>query len=322
MKARIGWKAAACLAGLLLASGCSRLPALPDSLGAAPAAGAIHVEVALPSPSPDPVRAQGATVGLSVAEFSDARPGSPGRRIGRIQATVRDLHSANLSVDQDVTSLLSGAARGHLAAEGFRVLPAGQAADFALEGVVRAFTMDIAGRDEVTIVVDATLRAGPGGAVAWSGTITEKSDRYAGVMGNSSASIAEYLSEGVGAFAGKLVAAVRKAVASAPTRAGGAPEPARPPVVPPSPARSAVASPAEGAKPAVAQPGGSLWVTTVPPRAKVYLDEVYYGLSPLKIELPAGIVQLRVVAGGFKPVAERVSVRRGQVTEWEVALEK
>lgn len=61
---------------------------------------------------------------------------------------------------------------------------------------------------------------------------------------------------------------------------------------------------------------------STPARTKVYIDQVYYGLSPLKVELPPGIVQVRLVLDGFRPVTEKVSVRKGDTTELEVSLEK
>jgi uncharacterized membrane protein len=67
---------------------------------------------------------------------------------------------------------------------------------------------------------------------------------------------------------------------------------------------------------------GYLSVTTKPSRVKVYVDEVYYGLSPLKLELGTGISNVRLKAEGYKPAAEKVSIRKSETTELEVTLVK
>lgn len=318
------WPCAGLLAVMLAAGGCASAPSMTGASRFFSGSGTVHVDVPVPAPSAVPVGGTLGAVSVAVREFSDARAGSPGRKVGNIRATVRDMHATELAIDQDVTSLLTGAAKSRLAAEGFRVAAAGDPADFVLDAAVRTFTLDIAGRDELAIVADATLRAGAGSQVAWKGEIAERSDRYAGVSGNSSASIAEYLGEGVAAFAGKLGAAVKAGVAGAPARPASAraPEPARPA----APAATLAREPAQAATAArePAQPAatGRLWVQSTPARAKVYIDQVYYGLSPLKVELPPGIVQVRLVLDGFRPVTEKVSVRKGDTTEMEVSLEK
>jgi hypothetical protein len=115
---RGNWMKVACVAGLLLAGGCSRLPAMPDSLRLMPGSGTIHVEVPGAVPSPDPVRFQGRPVNLAVRDFADARPGTPGRGVGKISATVRDMHATELSIDQDVAPLL-GRRQGPTCCRGF-----------------------------------------------------------------------------------------------------------------------------------------------------------------------------------------------------------
>ncbi len=308
------------LAAMLAAGGCAGVPSMPSAARIFSSSGTIHVDVPAAAPSAAPAGVAGGAVSIAVREFSDARAGSPGRKVGNIRATVRDMHATELAIDQDVSSLLTGAAKSRLAAEGFRVVGSGEPADFVLDAAVRTFSLDIAGRDELAIVADATLRSGP--QVAWKGEITERSDRYAGVSGNSSASIAEYLGEGVAAFAGKLGAAVKAGTAGAPGRPAGtrAPEPARPA----APTPQAASEPARPAAREPVQPAGTgrLWVHTKPARAKVYIDQVYFGLSPLKVELPPGIVQLRLVLDGFRTLDEKVSVRTGDTTEVEASLEK
>jgi len=63
-------------------------------------------------------------------------------------------------------------------------------------------------------------------------------------------------------------------------------------------------------------------VNTTPQRAKVYLDGVYYGLSPLRLEMDPGVHAISVKLEGYKMVTEKVSVRKGDNTEMELNLER
>jgi hypothetical protein len=67
---------------------------------------------------------------------------------------------------------------------------------------------------------------------------------------------------------------------------------------------------------------GVVVVRTEPSRAKVYLDGVYYGMSPLNIESAAGIRTVEVKLKGYKNASEKVAVRVGATTELEFQLDK
>ncbi|OIP13844.1 MAG: hypothetical protein AUK53_05895 [Betaproteobacteria bacterium CG2_30_59_46] len=330
--------------GLLwLATGCSRMPTVPNPLDLVSGPSVLHVEVA-PSPGAMPLLRNGQTLSLAVGDFTDARPGPIGRKIGDIKATVSNMHSSEMALDQDVTTVLSGAARGQLASDGFRLVGADYPADFRLSGVVKAFSLTVAGRDERVIAVEAMLREGRSGDVIWSGLISEKDDRYAGVTGNSRGSLIKYLGEGVSAFAGKVSAAVRDGLAKSyprsivvsqtrniPTIPGittlHAPvsrdEPVALPKSPLLPAAIAVPSPHPAPPPSadVGPAVGYVSVYSIPTRAKVYVEDVYYGVTPIKIELPVGVGQLRFKRDGYKLATEKVAIRRGEITELEVTLE-
>ncbi|MDP2808746.1 MAG: PEGA domain-containing protein, partial [Rhodocyclaceae bacterium] len=301
-----------------------------------------------PGPGAIPLLRNGQTLSLAVAEFTDARPAPRGRKIGDIKATVTNMHSSEMALDRDVTGVLSGAARGQLAADGFRLVGAVEPADFRLSGMVKAFSLTVAGRDERLIAVEATVREGKSGDVIWSGVITEKDDRYAGVTGNSRGTIIEYLGEGISAFAAKISAATRdslvksyprsivasqsKSISTIPgVTTLHAPATRDDPVAAPAPAPAPAAAPAAAvaaptprpAPPPAAGPAvGYVSVYSIPARAKVYVDDVYYGVAPIKIELPVGVGQLRFKLDGYKPATEKVAIRRGEITELEVKLEK
>lgn len=330
------------LAGLLLlTAGCSRMPSIPNPLDMVAGPSVLQVESA-PTPGTIPLLRNGQALTLAVAEFTDARPGPRGRKIGDIKATVTNMHGSEIALDRDVTSVLSGAARSQLAADGFRLVDGGEPADFRLGGVVKAFSLTVAGRDERVIAVEATVREGRSGDVIWAGLITEKDDRYAGVTGNSRGTIIEYLGEGVAAFGGKIAAAVRDSLVKSYPRSISANQSGRISTIPgvttlhapasrdepaaPAPMAAPVATPAAAPAPrpvpAAGPAVGYVSVHSTPARAKVYVGDVYYGMAPIKIELPTGVAQLGFKLDGYKPAAEKVAVRRGDVTELEVKLVK
>ena len=54
----------------------------------------------------------------------------------------------------------------------------------------------------------------------------------------------------------------------------------------------------------------------------MYKRQVYYGTSPLKLELDPGVTVFHFKLDGYKTVTQKVSIRRGETTELEVKLEK
>jgi len=67
---------------------------------------------------------------------------------------------------------------------------------------------------------------------------------------------------------------------------------------------------------------GRLTVSTAPQRSKMYIDGVYYGLTPLSVDLAPGVYEVTLKQKGFRPVTEKVSIRQDGTTELEAELEK
>lgn len=329
---------------LVLATGCSGMSSIFSSSGAGTDASVLHVEVAPPSPGTTPLLRNGRPLSLAIANFADARPGPRGRKLGDIKATVSNIHSAEMALDREVTVFLAGTVRNQLAADGFRIVGPAEPADFRIEAAVKAFSLNVADRDERTIVAGVTLRESASGDVIWSGEISERDDRYAGVTGNSRATLVEYLGEGVSAFAARFSAAVRDGLTKSYPRTIVAGQTKNVPAIPgvatlhapvardeiplaPQPvARRMTPQPPAAATAAVPPPvlpaTGHVSLYSSPARAKVYVGDVYYGVTPLKFELPAGVVRLHFRLDGYKPASEKVAVRRGEITELEMKLEK
>jgi len=306
-------------------------------------------------------RAKQLPIVLVVAPYADKRDTAPSRKIGSLNNTVFDIRGKDLVIEQDVAELVTQAVRKQFAEAGYQVRESGASGggDFVLSGVVREMRLDVDMRDYILLTVESTLRDSAG-RVIWSGVVTEKNDRFAGVSGNTRASIMKYLNSGLTTVAGKTqheignsirqlrpelfvqeaaIAKVKEGVtvlvapaAPAPTSAPIAQTVAQPAVQPAQavaptvvPVVAQPAAPAAVPPPPQAQPQtskGMLTVNTTPARARVYIGDVYHGLSPAKIELDAGVHVLGMRLEGYKTVTEKVLVKKGQTTEYELKLAK
>lgn len=259
------------------------------------------------------VKYRGATDGFKaggpatvlLVPFADKRAdkGADPRTIGAIRSPVADMNSDRLTISEDVSALVTRAFEKELQKAGYTVKTApDDAADFVLSGEVSEFRASVGARDEIAIAVSSTVEEAATGRVIWSGAEAERGERFAGVIGNTRATLSAYI-------AGSLSKAVSRSIAQAGARLENT--------------RAAYA-PAEKAVKAPPPPQGTgrLVVTTDPPRAKVYLDEVYYGLTPLNIDMDPGVYELTILHKGFKAPKEKVSVRPGQFTELEVEMER
>jgi PEGA domain len=256
-------------------------------------------------------------ISIRVNDFDDARATAPTRAIGHITETVFDISSDRLELDQDVAALVAEHLRKSVATAGYKVVNDGPA-DFIVSGRVRELSLDIGARDVMAILLDASLSDAAGRSV-WTGTAGKKADRYAGVSGNSRSSIMRYLAGGVSEVSNKIVndftSPLRERVPAAFAQQ------ATPPKVSP-PTSPAADERAIKDTPAVAASSGHMAIRTTPARARVVVDDIYQGLSPLDLELPAGVHQVLIRFDGYRASTEKVSVRQGETTEYEVALEK
>jgi hypothetical protein len=350
-------------------AGCSSVSRMAKTVGVGSSDEPIRVTPETQA-SAQPIFKSGQAIRVMVADTKDARSASTPNKIGRIKATVSDMFGTEVVIDPAVSQLTGSALRKQLEADGFNLVAAGQAHDFELATVVRVFELNIVGRDELSVMLDVSLREAASGELVWSGVVSEKSDRFAGVMGNDRASIASYLNAGVGNLAQKVGASVRASLIqsypqsisvtseapkafslpgvttlqAANAREGAAPlAQVAPPVsnsstaalasnlpgavpLPPAPIKPAAQPPAP-TKPSTilsdVLPGyGYFLVNTNPSRVKVYSDGIYYGLTPLKVMVPVGVMTFEFRFDGYKTATEKISVRNGETTELELKLKK
>jgi hypothetical protein len=254
-------------------------------------------------------KAPAAGVRVEIAPFVDARgegaKAKGSRTIGRITATVADMNSGELTLDKDVEEIVTGAFVKEFASAGYEVRE--RDGDFAVTGTVRKFRLDVGPRDEIEISVAVKIMEKETGRTLWEDTVVEKNSRYAGVFGNSRATLERYIT----ATLSKVIKKTLDETAPAIANTGAAYRPAS--VKGPAEEKSVEESPAGT---------GRLLVTTVPTRSRIYINGVYWGLSPLSSDIEPGVYELVVRQKGFKENKEKVSVRTGQMTELEMSLEK
>lgn len=238
--------------------------------------------------------------------YVDIREGVEPHYIGKVTQVVTDMNSDKILLDkekkEDVATFVTGAMRSHMTAAGFTVkdwtpeLEASNDTDLIIGGEVKRFRLDIGPRDEIDIEIASSLTSKKSAKVLWAGVVSEKGDRFPGVMGNSRRTIAGYISKSLRAVINKTLKEVNENI------------------------QMAVIS---GIKDMSIPEGvGRLVIRTEPPRAEVYTGAIYHGMSPLSIYLEPGISEVTFRLTGFKEMREKVSIRNRDVTEIDRILEK
>jgi len=279
---------------------------------------------------------------LRVNKYVDQRKSNNPRLLGIAEARVIGVDGDQLLLDQEIATIVTTAIKNRFDTEGYQVLEGSSAnnALFEVSGVIKDLTLNVKARDEINIAIETTLKEVATGKVVWSGIVVEKNDRYAGTSGNSKGDIVAYMNKILRVACTKTTGAVSASLmASRPElfnlTPGTKPVPGVTVYVAPPAATSAPATPAPGygAQPSGAVPPpayiprasdttGLLLVNTNPQRAKVYLDGVYYGMSPLRLEMEPGVHAISVKLEGYRMSTEKVSVRKGDNTEIELSLER
>lgn len=290
--------------------------------------------------SSGPLLKYGAT--LRVNKYADQRKSNNPRLLGITTQRVTGVSGDQLLLDQEIANIVTVAIKKRFDAEGYQVLEGSSASNalFEISGVIKELALNVRERDEMNIAIETTLKDVTTGKVVWSGLVMEKNDRFAGVSGNNKDDVIAYMNKELRVVSNKTVEAISASLmASQPElfnlTAGTKPIPGVTVYVAPTAAKPAPATvtPSYGVQPGSAVPppaymprasatSGLLLVNTNPQRAKVYLDGVYYGLSPLRLEMEPGVHAISVKLEGYKMVTEKVSVRKGDNTEMELNLDR
>lgn len=278
--------------------------------------------------SADPLTKYSAT--LRVAGYVDERKTTNPRKIGIGAHMVIGLSGNDILLDRPVADYVTQAMKDKFDDAGFQVVDSNEAV-FELSGTIKELTYNVKARDEVEIAIETVLKETASGKVVWSAMVKEKVDRFAGVSGNDRKDVAYYLNRELGIVVQKTMDAASTSLMAARPELFNLTPGAKPVAgvtvyVAPNANAAAphlpAALPVKGGDKQPDAGNGMLSVTTVPARSKVYVDGVYYGLSPLRVELTPGVRTVNAKAEGYRPVSEKVSVRRGDNTELELVLEK
>lgn len=280
---------------------------------------------------------------LRVNKYVDQRKSNNPRLLGTAELRIRGVDGDQLLLDQEVANIVTTAIKTRFDAEGYQVLEGSSASNalFEVSGVIKDLTLNVKERDEINIAIETILKEVATGKVIWSGLVMEKNDRFAGVSGNNKDDVIAYLNKELRIASNKTVEAISASLMAAQPElfnltAGTKPIPGvtvyvAPTAAKPAPAAPAIMMPSHGGMQPVPPPAhmprasdttGLLLVNTSPSRAKVYLDGIYYGLSPLRLEMEPGVHAISVKLEGYRMVTEKVSVRKGDNTEMELNLER
>lgn len=261
---------------------------------------------------------------LRVLPYVDARKVSEPRKIGEGGHNIygRGAPTGNdILLTQNVAEVVTALMARRMQDAGYQVTTDGKAR-FEISGTVSELIYDVKARDHVSIVVETTLRDTLTGKTLWSATVSEKKERFAGIGGDNIADVATFLRIELGIVTKKTANAITDVLATLHpdlfhVAAGSKPVAGVKVLTTPAPVPGTTASAA-----AQSSAKGVLKVTTRPARAEIYIGDVYYGLSPLRLELAPGILEVKAKLRHHKTVTEKVSVRQGQTTELKMRLGK
>ncbi len=273
------------------------------------------------------------SVVLRIDSYTDMRAQKNPRLLGEMTTRVFGLDGKELIVDRDLANVATASIKRQFQKAGYSVLEDGanQSATFALSGSVKSLTLNAKDRDDVTIAIETRVTDLATGKIIWSALVTEKNDRFAGVSGNSKGDLVDYLNAELRIASDKTVDAVNTLLlASYPALFSVTPgtKPIAGVTVYSAPlAAPVITTPAAAPAPQVSAPvvttaTGALLLSSSPSRAKIYVDEVYYGLTPLRLDLDPGVHSVTAKQSGYKTATEKVSVRKGEQTELELQLEQ
>ena len=262
---------------------------------------------------------------IRVTKYVDSRSGLQAGNIGASSTRIIGMTGKNLALDQDVSDLVTLAVKKRFADAGYKLVEDSSAL-YELDGVVKELTYDVKARDEISISIETTLKEVATGKLVWSGVVVEKDNRFAGVSGNDKKDIALYLQQKLGVVTKKTFdAANGSLIAAHPDLFNFSPGTI------PIPGVTALFTPDKNQSASNVIPvtsvmnppkTGTLVLTTKPARAKVYLEGVYFGMSPLNVEVEVGLHHVEVRHEGYKTATEKVSIRKDDKTELELVLEK
>lgn len=261
---------------------------------------------------------------IHITGYTDERTGLAPKKIGITTELVSGISGKELILDRDVAEVVGSSIRKRFDDAGFQILDDASAL-YELSGAIKELTYNVKARDEISLAIQTTLKETASGKVVWSGIVIEQGDRFAGISGNNKSDIASFLQSKLGIVTKKTFDAISTSLmASRPDLFNLAPgtKAIDGVTVLQATGISGTAPVASSGNKTAASNNGTLVLSTQPARSKVYLDGIYFGMSPLRTEVEVGIHEISVKSNGYKAATEKVSVRKGETTELELTLER
>jgi len=280
-------------------------------------------EEAKPGPN---ARQEKYQITVRLAGYTDGRQVDSPRRVGISNARITGLTGKDIMSDRDAAEVVAESMKKRLGDAGLQVL-AGDATNalFQLGGTVKELSIDIKDRDYVNIAIESTLIEVASGKVIWSGLVVERAERYAGTSGNGKKDVADFLRWKLGVVSTKTTESIMSVLmATRPEMFNMAVgiKPVQGVTVYSNSAGGGSAVVPAITQAEVAAANGTLVISSNPSRAKVYVDGVYFGLTPLRAEFSAGIHEVSIKLDGYQTSSEKVSVRKGDATEMDIKLQR
>ncbi len=230
------------------------------------------------------------------------------KNIGTLQSTVLNMWGKKLHLSDDPSFIIREGLIREFIASGFNVRDsATENAEYILQGTLLRFRLDIASKDNIDIALRLLVIRARDKKILRSKVVKVSDSIYAGVSGDSRKSIAKYISKSLEIIFKKIVKDTERVISVRALRQGTVK----------SSHNKENADYKEKSSLA-----GTLSIVTTPSRTKIYLNGIYYGLSPMRLLLKPGIYKLLIKKDGFFEYREKIAVDRGRKTEVEEMLHK
>lgn len=274
---------------------------------------------------------------VRMGRYVDARMVGNPRKVGTAKVNAFGMPGKDIILDQDAADMVISAMKKRLYETGFKVIEERDAnALLELSGVVKELLYSVKARDEVSIVVETTLRNVVTGKVVWSGIVVENNDHFAGVPRVSKEDISSFLNVELDIVSAKTIESITDGLMISNPELFNPTTAIKPipgvtvlvsPVAPEMVPAAAENTTSVAVKPPVYKPSakatsGMLAVLTKPRRAKIYIDGVYHGLTPFWLEMEAGLYAVSIKLDGYQMISENVIIRRKNITEMDLTLER
>ncbi len=231
-------------------------------------------------------------------------------KIGELRSTVVNISGNELILSENPAvavheAMIAGFTRG-----GFTVAESSgkKKIEYELKTELQKFHLEIASKDRINITLYMEFKRVGSNVNICSGIVDISESRYAGVSGDSRRSIKKYIS-----------ASLEKVIKKALTRTELALRDRESGQSSYGNKSFAIETRADNHQ-KISR--GVLSITTEPERAKIYLNGIYYGLSPQRLYLKPGIYRLKITRESFLEFNHKVAVDSERETEIEEVLLK